>query len=67
MYTFIIPASKKDMSEYVKSVEELFALVLTGYILDTFRITRVDIRDIVDNEVLNHERNQYGLSIVNGV
>ena len=55
------------MSEYVKSVEELFALVLTGYILDTFRITRVDIRDIVDNEVLNHERNQYGLSIVNGV
>lgn len=67
VYTFIIPASKKDMSEYVKSVEELFALVLTGYILDTFRITRVDIRDIVDNEVLNHERNQYGLSIVNGV
>ena len=66
-YTFIIPASKKEMPDYVKSLDELFALVLTGYILDTFRANRIDIRKIVENEVLKHETNQYGLSIVNGV
>lgn len=66
-YTFIIPASKKEMVDYVKSLDELFALVLTAYILDTFRANRIDIRIIVDNEVLEHETNQYGLSIVNGV
>lgn len=66
-YTFIIPASKKEMADYVKSLDELFALVLTAYILDTFRENRIDIRIIVDNEVLEHETNQYGLSIVNGV
>lgn len=66
-YTFIIPASKKEMANYVKSLDELFALVLTSYILDTFRANRIDIRVIVDNEVLEHETNQYGLSIVNGV
>lgn len=65
-YTFIIPASKKEMADYVKSLDELFALVLTAYILDTFRANRIDIRIIVDNEVLEHETNQYGLSIVNG-
>ena len=67
VYTFIIPASKKEMVDYIKSLDELFALVLTAYILDTFRANRIDIRIIVDNEVLEHETNQYGLSIVNGV
>lgn len=66
-YTFIEPATKGKISEIVPSLSDLFALVLTGYILDLFRETKVDIRTISENEVLLHKTNQYGLSIVNGV
>lgn len=66
-YTFIEPATNGKISEIVPSLSDLFALVLTGYILDLFRETKVDIRTISENEVLLHKTNQYGLSIVNGV
>lgn len=66
-YTFIEPATNGKISEIVPSLSDLFALVLTGYILDLFRETKVDIRTISENEILLHKTNQYGLSIVNGV
>lgn len=46
---------------------ELFALVLTGCILDSFREDRIDIEQIAKGERLLHGTNQYGLSVVNGV
>lgn len=40
---------------------------LTGYILDLFGETKIDIQTIAKGEVLLHKVNQYGLSVVNGV
>lgn len=64
---FIFPAAQGEMSDCVKDVNELFYLVLTGYIIDLFRDRKIDIVKIVKNERLEHEKNQYGLSVVNGV
>lgn len=66
-YTFIEPVSKGKNLDVVPCLDDLFALVLTGYILDLFRETKIDIRSITENEVLLHKTNQYGLSVVNGV
>ena len=65
--TFILPAVQGKMMDCVKDVNEFFYLVLTGYIIDTFRDRKIDIVKIVKNERLEHETNQYGLSVVNGV
>ena len=65
--TFIVPVVKGKNLEVVPSLNDLFALVLTGYILDLFGKTKIDIRTITENEILLHNTNQYGLSIVNGV
>jgi len=64
---FIIPASEGTMTNYIKNTQELFALVLTGYVLDSFRANRIDINEITKNEKLEHETNQYGLSKVENV
>lgn len=66
-YTFIIPTAQGGKIDVVKDLNELYALVLTGYILDSFRESRIDIRLIAKDEELLHEANQYGLSVVNGV
>ena len=42
-YTFIIPVAKGEENEAVNDLSELYAFVLTGYILDTFREKRIDI------------------------
>ena len=64
---FINPARQRQTSESIESLDKLFALILTGYILDTFGEHRIDIQKIISNEKLIYETNQYGLSIVNGV
>ena len=66
-YAFIEPVAKGKALEVVPSLNDLFALVLTAYILDLFGETKIDIRTITENEKLLHTTNQYGLSIVNGV
>jgi len=66
-YAFIEPVAKGKSLEVVPSLNDLFALVLTAYILDLFGETKIDIRTITENENLLHTTNQYGLSIVNGV
>ena len=42
-YTFIIPVAKGEENKAVNDLSELYAFVLTGYILDTFREKRIDI------------------------
>lgn len=66
-YAFIEPATKGKNVEVVPCLDDLFSLVLTGYILDLFRETEINIHSIAEKEVLLHETNQYGLSVVNGV
>ena len=66
-YAFIIPVAQGQKNECVPDLNDLFAYVMTGYILDVFRETRINIEKIAQGEVLLHETNQYGLSIVNGV
>ena len=66
-YAFIIPVAQGQQNEFVPDLNDLFAYVMTGYILDVFRETRINIEKIAQGEVLLHETNQYGLSIVNGV
>lgn len=66
-YTFIKPAIQGKNLDVSPCLDDLFYLVLTGYILDFFREDKIDIRSIAKSEILLHERNKYGLSKVNGV
>lgn len=66
-YTFIIPVAKGEENEAVNDLSELYAFVLTGYILDTFREKRIDIKNLVEGQVLTHKTNQYDLTVVDGV
>ena len=56
-YTFIIPVAKGEENEAVNDLSELYAFVLTGYILDTFREKRIDIKNLVEGQVLAHKTN----------
>lgn len=58
-YTFIIQVAKGEENEAVNDLRELYAFVLTGYILDTFREKRIDIKNLVEGQVLAHKTNQY--------
>lgn len=66
-YTFIIPVAKGEENEAVNDLNELYAFVLTGYILETFREKRIDIKNLVEGQVLAHKTNQYDLTVVDGV
>lgn len=66
-YTFVIPVEKGEENEAVNDLSELYAFVLTGYILDTFREKRIDIKNLVEGQVLAHKTNQYDLTVVDGV
>lgn len=66
-YTFIIPVAKGEENEAVNDLSELYAFVLTGYILDTFCEKRIDIKNLVEGQVLAHKTNQYDLTVVDGV
>ena len=66
-YTFIIPVAKGEENEAVNDLSELYAFVLTGYILDTFREKRIDIKNLIEGQVLSHKTNQYDLTVVDGV
>lgn len=66
-YTFIIPVVKGEENEAVNDLSELYAFVLMGYILDTFREKRIDIKNLVEGQVLAHKTNQYDLTVVDGV
>lgn len=66
-YTFIIPIAQGKSIECVKDLSDLYALVMTDYILDDFGFNRLNIEVIVKGEQLTHKKNQYGLSVVNGV
>lgn len=66
-YTFIIPVAKGQENEAVNDLSELYAFVLTGYILDTFREKRIDIKNLIEGQVLSHKTNQYDLTVVDGV
>lgn len=65
-YTFIIPVARGEKNKAVDDLNELYAFVLTGYILDSFRENRIDIRNLVKGQILTHERNQYDLTVVDG-
>ena len=66
-YTFIIPVAKGEENEAVNDLSELYAFVLTGYILDTFLEKRIDIKILIEGQVLSHKTNQYDLTVVDGV
>ena len=66
-YTFIIPVAKGEENEAVNDLSELYAFVLTGYILDTFRENRIVINNLVEGQVLAHKTNQSDLTVVDGV
>lgn len=66
-YAFLTPISNIESEEKVQCDRQLFMLVLTAYILDSFRNRTVDIRQIISGEQTNYETNQYGLSIINEV
>lgn len=66
-YTFIIPVAKGEENEAVNDLSELYAFVLTGYILETFLEKRIDIKNLIEGQVLSHKTNQYDLTVVDGV
>ena len=64
---FIIPVAQGKENIFVPDLSDLFGFVMTGYILDVFKETKIDIESITQGEILLHKTNQYGLSVVNGV
>lgn len=59
---------KPGISEEKVTIEaEFFFLIMTCYILDTFRKNRIDIREMVEGEKFAYVTNQYGLTTVPGV
>ncbi|WP_310603717.1 hypothetical protein [Anaerosporobacter sp.] len=56
-----------ETGEDVEFDRDVFMVVLTAYILDCFKRKIIDIEEIVSNEQMIYETNQYGLSLVNGV
>lgn len=60
-YTFIIPIAQGKSSECVKDLSDLYALVMTGYILDDFGFNRLNIEEIVKGEQLTHKKNPIAL------
>lgn len=65
--TFIIPIAQGNKIEIVDDLSDLYAQVLTGYILDSLGFRSYDIEKMIQGEKLSHERNSYGLSVVNGI
>lgn len=55
-YTFIIPIAQGKSIECVKDLSDLYALVMTGYILDDFGFNRLNIEEIVKGEQLTHKK-----------
>ena len=66
-YAVLIDANTKEIPELTKRKEELFALVLTGYIIESCRDYKIDIQKMIDSERFLYQTNQYGLSIVEDV
>lgn len=64
---FIIPAVNGKENETLDDLGEFYALVLTGYILDVFRENTINLINLVEGQILDHETNQYGLTVVNDV
>lgn len=55
-YTFIIPIAQGKSIECVKDLSDLYALVMTDYILDDFGFNRLNIEVIVKGEQLTHKK-----------
>lgn len=55
-YKFIIPIAQGKSIECVKDLSDLYALVMTGYILDDFGFNRLNIEEIVKGEQLTHKK-----------
>ena len=66
-YTFLTPAELIGTNKPIHCDRNLYILVLTGYILDKYREKEIDIQNIVNEEQLLYQTNQYGLTIVNNV
>lgn len=58
---------KPRVTEKIHINAEFLFLIITGYILDTFRKNHIDINDMVQGEQFAYETNQYGLTVVPGV
>ncbi len=65
--TFFRSTSSTITDNEIKCNNDLFILILTGFVFEYFREKSIDIRTIIPNEKLPTNTNQYGLSKVNGV
>ena len=65
-YDFIY-IHKLDNNSTVRIEAKLFFLIMTGFILDTFKKQYVDISEIIKGERFEYKTNQYGLTTVSGV
>lgn len=55
------------ISPFVCSVDmDAFALIVVSYVFDNLASRKIDISEIVNDEVFSYEVNQYGLSNING-
>lgn len=55
------------ISPFVCSVDmDAFALIVVSYVFDNLTSRKIDISEIVKDEVFSYEVNQYGLSNING-
>ena len=66
-WTFLQPMCKNMTEQISEVVQNLFIHLVMGYILDLLGDRKIEIKHIKEKELLLHKRNQYDLSIVNGV
>lgn len=58
---------KPGVTETIQVDSEFFFLIISGFILDTFRKNYIDINEIIAGEQFIYETNQYKLTAVPGV
>ncbi len=67
MYYDTVFIRKPDVTGTIQVDAEFLFLIITGYVLDTFKSQRIDINEILNGEKFIYETNQYGLTPVTGV
>ena len=67
MYYDMAFIRRPGITETIQVNAEFMFLIITGFVLDTFKNQRININEMLNGEKFIYETNQYGLTLVNGV
>lgn len=67
MYYDRVFIRRPGVTETIQINAELLFLIITGFVLDTFKNQRININEMLNGEKFIYKTNSYGLTLVNGV